>query len=600
MKSLLIFLVVSLNALFVFAQVDLIDIANEYTNNGQYSQALSIYHQLETSNTDKLSYFDGYFKVLIKTKNISEAESLLKMVSLEYPQDILLKVDFGYLLYYKGDSVKADKIFNKYIKEMPLDEASVSYLANHFYERELNQYAIDCFLEGRNILRNKHVFALDLINLYTLTNQKNNVLDEILDLVASNQTYLAFAKNTISKNFQTDAEYNLVKTELLKRLQKTPEQVIYADLLAFSFIQQKKFNAALTQLIALDKRLNQNSANIFSIGQLSYQNNDFETASKAFQYIVSKGNNQSYYIDALIQNLQTRKALLEQNNFTKQAIIDLAADYKSITDNYGKNNQTLFAITELANLQSKYVGNPNLAIKLLEDALNISNLSQNQQAQVKLQLANTYVLNNQFWDAKLLLSQIEKQYANEIMGEEAKFRNAKLSYYLGDYKWAKSQLDVLKASTSQFISNDAFDLSFIIQNNLEIDSTGNSLKLLAKADLCLEKNELEESVTILDTLTSNKAYKEIVDYVCLQKGKIYFKQLAFNKAAEEYKKVIQQFKFSLFRDDALYLLANVQENQLKNVQESVKTYQILIDEYPGSPYTNDAREHLRKLKDDGL
>jgi hypothetical protein len=66
------------------------------------------------------------------------------------------------------------------------------------------------------------------------------------------------------------------------------------------------------------------------------------------------------------------------------------------------------------------------------------------------------------WDASLLYSQVEKEFKYEAIGHEAKFKNAKLSFYAGDFKWAKTQCDVLKGATTKLIANDALDLSLII------------------------------------------------------------------------------------------------------------------------------------------
>jgi hypothetical protein len=52
---------------------------------------------------------------------------------------------------------------------------------------------------------------------------------------------------------------------------------------------------------------------------------------------------------------------------------------------------------------------------------------------------------------------VDKEEKESPLGEEARFRNAKLSYYKGDFDWAQEQLKVLKASTSELISNDAIE-----------------------------------------------------------------------------------------------------------------------------------------------
>jgi hypothetical protein len=51
-----------------------------------------------------------------------------------------------------------------------------------------------------------------------------------------------------------------------------------------------------------------------------------------------------------------------------------------------------------------------------------------------------------------------------------------MAYYTGDFNWARRQLDILKAATTQLIANDALNLSLLISDNLNADSSGKALK----------------------------------------------------------------------------------------------------------------------------
>ena len=74
----------------------------------------------------------------------------------------------------------------------------------------------------------------------------------------------------------------------------------------------------------------------------------------------------------------------------------------------------------------------------------------------------------------------------------------KISYYQGDFNWAQSQLDVLKSSTSKLISNDAMDLSLLITDNLNLDTT--SVPMEIYTDLLYYQNKFEESIITLDSI----------------------------------------------------------------------------------------------------
>ena len=104
--------------------------------------------------------------------------------------------------------------------------------------------------------------------------------------------------------------------------------------------------------------------------------------------------------------------------------------------------------------------------------------------------------------AKLLYAQVEKAFKNDPLGHFAKFKNAKLSFYIGEFDWAKAQLDVLKAATSKLIANDALRFSVLISDNIDMDSSTVALEIYARADLLLYRNQQEVALQPLILFSS--------------------------------------------------------------------------------------------------
>ena len=109
---------------------------------------------------------------------------------------------------------------------------------------------------------------------------------------------------------------------------------------------------------------------------------------------------------------------------------------------------------ELAHIKGFYLGKHDEAVALLQEAIEIQGLYDKIEAVLKLELGDLLLLDGNIWEASLLYSQVELDFKEDLMGHEAKFRNAKIAYYTGDFEWAQGQLDVLKASTSKLISNE--------------------------------------------------------------------------------------------------------------------------------------------------
>jgi tetratricopeptide (TPR) repeat protein len=202
------------------------------------------------------------------------------------------------------------------------------------------------------------------------------------------------------------------------------------------------------------------------------------------------------------------------------------------------------------------------------------------------------------WEAKLLYAQVEKAFKNDPVGHNAKFRNAKLSFYIGEFHWAKAQLDVLKAATSKLIANDALQLSVFISDNIGMDSSLTALELFAHADLLLFRNKDELALQTLDSIFDLADYHPIFDEVWYKKAEIMIKRKQFEKASEYLQKIIDDYAYDITADNALFLLADLNENHFNDKPKAMQLYQKLLEDYPASLFTVEARKRYRILRGD--
>ena len=220
------------------------------------------------------------------------------------------------------------------------------------------------------------------------------------------------------------------------------------------------------------------------------------------------------------------------------------------------------------------------------------------QAQGKLSLADFYLMKGEIWEATLLYSQVDKAFTEELIGHEARLRNAKLSYYAGDFQWAQAQFDVLKASTSKLISNDALDLSIFILDNLGLDTTATPLELYSQADLLVFQNRFPEAFLKLDTLLREFPEHSLDDDVLYTKATIYKKKREYQKAAEMLHTIVDDYPEEIRADNALYMLANLYETHLNDIEKAKELYEKLFIDYSGSTFAVEARKRFRALRGD--
>ncbi len=584
---------------FSFAQTNQLAVANQFYNNGEFDKAVK-YYENEFKNGKNLSVYDQYLSCLIQLKRFDEAEKTVKRVIKAEPQNINFQIDLGKVYQESSQTEKMNNLYQQLIQKLSPDQFKISELANSFYRVEQYDFAIKTFVYGRELLKNDRIFNFELIGLYRFKRQKDEVIYEYLTLLEQNPEFLQQAKNTFVNLLTEENDFDKLKSLLIKKIQKNPQVDIYTDLLAWAYIQQKEYSLALTQLVAVDKRNKENGSKIFELARLFADNNAYEDALKALDYVILKGLENEFYIAAKVENLRIKNIMLTSQKFSVQELTKIKSDYLALFTEFGRNNQTLFAVKELANLEAYYLKDYASAEKTLEQAIDLPAIDKNNLAEIKLDLGDIYLLRGEIWDAALLYGQVEKSFTNEPLGQEAKFRNAKLSFFSGDFSWAKSQLDVLKASTSQLIANDALNLSLLIQDNLAIDTAGNALKVYAKADLLIFKKQYDNALKLLDSIKILYPQNDLDDDILMSKSKVYEMQNLTDQSITSLKEVLNNYKTGIWADDATYLLAENYRLKKNDPKEAQQYYELLIKEFPGSLFITDARKQYRLLRGDVL
>jgi tetratricopeptide (TPR) repeat protein len=184
-----------------------------------------------------------------------------------------------------------------------------------------------------------------------------------------------------------------------------------------------------------------------------------------------------------------------------------------------------------------------------------------------------------------------------LLGDQVKLKKAKLGYYMGNFSWAKAQLDVLKSSTSKLTANDALELSLLIGNNLNMDTTAVPLQMFARADLLFFRNKDSLALATLDSLAEMFPYHTLQDDVLYRKSKIETERNNFALAAAYLEQIVNDFSYDVLADDALFELANIYNYHLREKEKARDLYKQMLFNYPGSVFVEEARNLYRELRE---
>ncbi len=600
MKKNILFLLLLFSCLYSRSQQGIDDaLGFQYYQQGQYEQAAEIFSRL-FSNTKNDTYFDFWYNSLIRLKRLDEAEKITTKLARQNPKNFHYSLALGRLYQEKGQAEQATRQFLSTINELPAEEFKIRELANLFYGFQAYDLAITTFLQGRKLLKDEKRFTYELLSIYRFKKDKQMLIQEYITALGSEPELLLQAETVLASVFEDNADYQLLQGALLKKIQKEPQTETYSKLLIWGYLQQQQYEMALRQLIAQDKRIKDDGGILFNTAGTFLANKAYAVAIKAYEYLLSKGKDNAWYLPARVELVEARYQMVIGDQYDKAAIAALAAEYETILAEYGKTPNTVYAIRKLARLQGYYLGEFDKAERSLESALEVPGVSTSESGQIKLDLGDIYILTQQPWEAFLIYEQVAKQFEGQPTGNEAHYRAAKLSFYQGNFQYAKSQADILKASTSQLIANDALNLSLLISDNLQTPADSNALKMYADAELLLFRHRYAQTLAKLDSIPVAYPGNSLADDIMMSKCKVYLQMKDTDHAIKVLKELISGQPGSIWMDDALFTLAGLYENELKDTAQAQVLYQQIITEHPGSMFAAEARKRFRKLRGDNI
>jgi tetratricopeptide (TPR) repeat protein len=588
-----------------------IQLANEYLLKGEKTKALELFRELAKNEANTNFIYNNYINALLDLASYDEALGYIKKVLKREPENVQYRLDVGIVYVRSGDLPKADKYFKDLISESKANVSRTKIIADYLSSKSLREYSVIAFTTSREFLGNQYLFCLELATLYRVQGQRDKMVTEYLNYVTQSSANIQYVKNVLQALLTKQEELEALETLLYERVQKFPEVDVYSDLLIWVTMQQKNFNASFIQARAYDRRYKKFGEKCMEVGRVALDNEDYETAAKSYSYVIREYPNGPFFQQAELGLMKTKESKVK-NSFPVNidSVKSLIASYEKFITKSADNINTHEAIRNEAMLYATYLDEKEKAIELLSGLVSSPRTAQQFKAKVKLDLGDIYLLKGEPWESTLLFSQVEKTLAESPLGYEAKLKNAKLSYYKGDFRLAQEHLDILKQATTREIANDAMELSMRIKENIALDSAGEALKSYAQIELQLYQNKIDVALNSLENLkqgffqATNDSAKTvfsnqtILDDVYWLEANIRMQKGEFEESLKLLQKILEEYAEDILADDAFFLQGEIYERQLNNPEKAKEIYREFLNKHPGSVYAAEARKRYRILRGD--
>ncbi|MBL7850475.1 MAG: tetratricopeptide repeat protein [Cyclobacteriaceae bacterium] len=629
-------------------------IANEYFLKGEKEKALSMYQALSKNPGNIPMLHGNYLNLLLDMGHYKEAEDYVERVIRKVEDRVTYRVDLGIVYLRSGDLARADKYFKALVKTMLPDVYRTKSMADYLASQNLPEYAVYTLQELRRAMGNPSVFTLEMANLYRQQGKRDEMVEEYLNYITQSPSNLNYVKNLLQLFLNKPDELESLERMLTDKVQQTPDSEVYADLLIWVNLQQKNFYGAYVQARAFDKRFRKETSKTLEIAQIALNNKDYDNADRSFAYVIKEFANTDNYLPARLGLIRAREAKVKRRfPVNTDSVRYLTREYQSFIARYPDNGNSYEAILNEALLHAYYLDEKDSAVIKLSALNSNPRVPAYLKAKAKLELGDIYLLKEEPWEATLLYSQVEKNQRDAPLGYEAKLRNARLSYYKGDFLLAEEHLDILKQATTREIANDAMELSMRIKENTAYDTTGAALREYASIELLLVQNKVNEALDRLNQFQTGKMVKmskwdaflknlwpsktrsemtaaelkeleswakdpgplqrskdsvmvldksmvsmTILDDVYWLEAKLRIRRSEFNLANALLEKIVTEFGDDILADDAYFTQGDLYETCFHDKEKAMEVYRTFLERFPGSVYAAEARKRYRTLRGD--
>ena len=619
--------------------------AEALLRDGQYEAAADLLEPLLEQQPETYVFFDRLLRAYDNLKRYDDAVALIEDRRAAFGASPSLLSEQARILYLSGAESDALATWQAAIEAAPAEMQTYRTVYRSMTQVRLLTDAVEVLEQGRERLGDASAFRFELANLYGATGQFAAATTEYLAVLADDDRRVSFVRNRMARLFEQDGALDAALPVVEAVVRDEPLYHPYRALLAWLYLEDAQYAAALDAHRALDRLEDTEGRELLGFAEAAIDGSAYASAIVAYEEVLDRypdsrsalrarlglAATYEHWGDHLTTVASTRPrtgpprdlplpetpapdttgapapaetgleadAAAADTTTAQQAYREALTAYQRFLALHENSPQVRRVLQRLGRLHLEVTYDYDAATEALETLLE-AHAGTEEAEQALFDRARVALRRNNLDQARIYFSRVVDAVRTGELANEARLELARLHFYRGEFDASKTILSTVRTNTSSDVANDAVELRLLLIDGEGPDSLHTPLRTLASARLLARQHHPAEALARLDTLLASHAGHPVADEAQLTRGRSLVALERFADARDALRALADTYPRSPQADRALFEAATIEEQQLGVPAAALETYLDLLDRFPGSLLAADARERIRALQGRGV
>lgn len=553
-------------------------------NSGKLEEAKGILEQLYQKDSKNQRVIQMLKNCYANLGELDRFENFLSDLIQKNPDNFSLFSELAELQIKQNKISQAKQTLQKRIDKTPTDPRGYWEAAKVFQNSGIIQEAREFYLLARKKLKDPHLFALELAELYESQNDVNSAIPEYFNAASED----SFQVMEVEARLQTLMENSLLGEDLDKTLaeivRKDPKnclaQRIYGDLM----LKKENFQRAWEAYKIMDEFCDTPGKSLLHFAKVCLEQDAYQWAEKSCEQVLASPKVSKSALKESYLLLAQSRIFLEKYDLAQEA-------YRKLLDLAENEQERALALFHLGDLYFGYLNDLPQAFwsyKKIIDECPKSNLT----PEASLKLGDCFLAQGKLDSAQVFYQNILKSNFGSLKAEELNFKLAEVYFYRQNIDSALTWYNrVISDYPKGVYVNDCLEKTVLI-NALTPGSP--ELSLYSQALFLVIQRNYEQALQELDKLAQDQN-SSVSDRALYDKALIYQKLKNWDLSLKNLENLTATFPQSFYAPLGLKQMGDIYFSVLKDVEKAKASYQKILDNYPKALFLDEVREKLKAL-----